>query len=728
MLKRADLFFLPFIYGFVTLGFQILFVRRLISIFGPSEIGYSLIITFWLLLTGVGAYICEKMRLCRVANYNLMALYGLIAVILYGLIPKFYDIWNLAPGEITGFMILGASAFIVLFILCIFSGALFVGIVESVSWHTNRTSLPIVYVIESLGALASGLLMTIAFTLIIPDRYIALGLFLLLFLVMLFRIEKRYLLAPPRITVGIMCLFAGAAFALGQFGFQYGEQNVVAVADTPVQHLTLTEYEGQYTLFADGHRVYSIPDQASAELIHMTLWQKAQFDKIGLLGLPAPETLEELLKYDGLEIHVFEQDRHLLNFLHQNLPTEYSAVFTHPAIEYHWGDPYYLVNEVRDDYDFIILNYTNPVDAAGNRYFTIEFARDISRKIGREGIYAFCIDASDNLLRQDIHEYFAIINNTLSTEFREVRVIPGQCYTFLASNSPDIISLNPQSLYHNIRIHDIETSYVDSVFVSYALDPFQLLKADAVYENGSLRINRIDEPFVYYFNSILWAQRASEIEESVLKFFRDRSTFLYALILLPAIPLLFMLKRRRTSPYYGICFLAGFAGITLEILFLVMYQAQIGTIYSQMGILVGLSMVGIAVGGFSVIKLKEHRLFKLYLLFLSLFLVAVVVAGSFIALNYQLDLIARQVLIFVLAFLSGIFSGFLFNFAASAFKARVGMEFPGRFYLFDLVGATLAGLFVSALLIPLLGLSKILLMVVLLMVVYAILHIKLIRS
>jgi len=716
-MKRFDLFFLPFSYGFVTLGFQILFIRRLISIFGPSEIGYALIITIWLMLTGIGAYICERFKLNKGAGFLGLSLYGLLAVILYGALPKIYSIWNLAPGEIGGFLILAGTAFFTLFFLCLFSGGLFVGIVKSVTESKRDKSVAYVYTVESLGALLAGILITfICFTLI-EDRYIVLILFLLLVLLMFIKIEKRLLFAPPRITVGIMSLFAALAFILGYFGHQYGNQEIIAHTDTPYQHLTLTQYQSQKTLYSDGRKVFSIPDQMSAELIHVIMWHNQEVKNMAVIGAPSPDILTELSKYDRVNYDIYENDKILLNFMSRTLDlnlTESMAVIS--------GDPFNQIQDSHKKYDIIWLTNAQPFDGIGNRYLTIDFYENAVGRLSSGGLLAFSIPGTTNRLKADLQEYLSVIYNSLRVHFRYVKILSEDNFIFIASNNDSISKADLEILLAAKSKNRIETAYVDSTYLTYLLEPLNQSKLKGVYDNQIKTANSICKPVVYYYNSILWAERYSQVEKTLLKFWKSNRAVLYIILLLLFLTLVTLIKNRKRFATLSLSFLAGFGGMALEIALLVLYQSYVGNIYSQIGILIGLFMVGIAAGGYLPLRLKTGQVYNRIWFYLASALAGILVIGILFVTRLAGSVFLKTILIFLMALLSGVFNGFLFNFAAVCYRRLSNRNRPGLLYLMDLSGSTLAGLFVSILLIPLLGFGAISVMILVIMLSYITLH------
>lgn len=669
------------------------------------------------MLTGSGAYICERFKLCKGAGFLGFSLYGLLAAILYGALPKIYGIWNLAPGETGGFLILAGTAFLALFFLCLFSGGLFVGVVKSLTESKHDKSVAYVYTVESLGALIAGVLITfICFTLI-EDRYIVLLLFLLLALLMFIKIKKRLLFAPPRITVGIMCLFAALAFVLGYFGHQYGDQEIIAQADTPYQHLTLTQYQSQKTLYSDGRKVFSSPDRMSAELIHVVMWHNQDAGKMAVIGAPAQDLITELSKYKRVKFDIYENDKIMLDFMRRTLDYNLSERMTVIG-----GDPYNQLQAKPAQYDIIWLTNAQPYDGIGNRYLTIDFYENVIDRLAPGGLLAFTIPGTANRLKTDLQEYLSVIYNSLRVQFRYVKILSEDDFIFIASNNDSVLNSSLEILLTAKKTNQIETDWVDSTFLVYLLEPINQSRLAGIYDNQIKTANSICKPVVYYYNSILWAERYSQVEKAFLKFWKSNRNLLYVILLLPILTLVTLIKNRKRFAALSLSFLAGFGGMALEIALLVLYQCYAGNIYSQIGILIGLFMVGIAAGAYLPLRLKTGQVYDRIWFYLAATLAGVLVIGILFVTNLTGPAVIKTILIFLIALLSGVFNGFLFSFASVCYRRLSGRNRPGLLYLMDLSGSTMAGFFVAVLLIPLLGFGAISMMILVIMLSYIILH------
>jgi spermidine synthase len=540
---------------------------------------------------------------------------------------------------------------------------------------------------------------------------------------MFIKMDKKLLLMPPRVTVGVMCIFAGVAFALGQFGHQYENQKVVAQTNTAYQHLTLTEYESQYTLYSDGLSFFSYPQVQEAEEIQLTLWQKEDVKNIAMVGICSPDKLAEVLKYENVRVNIFENDKVLLDFLIRYLPESAIQSYLNPAVSYEWSDPYINITEDGEDYDFVIINISNPTNAVGNRYFTVDFFKRLSKHLPDDCILSFSLPGSAHLIGRDLQEFMGTIYNALRIGFKNIKIIPGDDYIFLASDDSSAINLNANRLLAAKEKNRITTTFVDSVYLSYRMDEFNLLKAQPIYSNQLSTANTVSRPVIYYYNSILWASRFSGLEETILKFWKENKYLIYILLFLPLISLLNLLKRSVLRPaYFSICFLAGFSGITLEMSLLILYQSHLGNVYSQIGLLIGLFMVGMALGGALPLRSKGTTIFMKKWFYLGAIIGVLVLLGLAIINRFEGHHFFKYLLILGLSFLSGGFSGYLFNYAAVSYRHKYGAEAPGKFYLADLLGASMAGIFISVLFMPLIGFGSILALFFVLYLVYVVLH------
>ena len=133
-------------------------------------------------------------------------------------------------------------------------------------------------------------------------------------------------------------------------------------------------------------------------------------------------------------------------------------------------------------------------------------------------------------------------------------------------------------------------------------------------------------------------------------------------------------------------------------------------------------MVGLSLGSYLPYCIGRKTVKRKAWLFLAMVLGLLIILGFSLAADEDLLLNMKHVLILVSSLLAGGFSGFLFSFAAVGYKYRFDDEKPGIFYLSDLIGSSLAGISVSVLFIPLMGIGSVVILLIILLIVYMIFH------
>ena len=94
----------------------------------------------------------------------------------------------------------------------------------------------------------------------------------------------------------------------------------------------------------------------------------------------------------------------------------------------------HLANE-EERLDLVILNLPEPASSILNRYFTIEFYRQISDSLGENGVVAVRTSGGENIMGTELINLGASVMLTLEEIFGHIEIVPGQETWFIASNS-----------------------------------------------------------------------------------------------------------------------------------------------------------------------------------------------------------------------------------------------------------------------------------------------------
>ncbi|MCJ7578056.1 MAG: hypothetical protein MUO91_06355, partial [candidate division Zixibacteria bacterium] len=160
---------------------------------------------------------------------------------------------------------------------------------------------------------------------------------------------------------------------------------------------------------------------------------------------------------------------------------------------------------------------------------------------------------------------------------------------------------------------------------------------------------------------------------------------------------------------------AGFTSIFLEIIIVLSFQIFYGYIYSKIGLILTLFMLGLAFGAFLIQKrTSQKRTHFKNLILIQFFQVILVSFLLFLVFYfykiYPPEFLVECLLLLVIT-LSGIIGGMEFTLANHLFIEKKTTTKAGTGYSVDLFGSSLSSILASAILIPLLGIPTTLILI-----------------
>ncbi len=517
----------------------------------------------------------------------------------------------------------------------------------------------------------------------------------------------------------------------------------LAGLQTRYQHVELGRRAGEYVLVQDGQIGAQFPDPAAAaRLSALVLTQHPRPESVLVIGGGLTGLCQRLLAAPVARVDCAEPDPRLIAFLLARLPAALRRPLDDPRFSAYACDGRYLVSRAAigaamegvpvaagaarpplGAYDLVVVNVGDPASAAAGRFFTVEFCREIAGVLRPGGAVAFCgLTGSDNYVPGGpALAYAACLHRTLGAEFRRVVARPGSELGFFASIDPGAVSsdpavlarrfeamgLTPEPLKHAFRLEEFppeRTEHLRDLLRRAAPD------APANADGRPALFTLFLELQAHYAGPGREGGRTLESPGRGL-WTRLRRAPLGWLVLPPAallvavVALRFALGRARSLPWAcGLAiFTTGTFGLAAEMLIVYGYQAQFGYVYRDIAVIVGLFMLGLALGGW----LSTHGL----------------AGGPARALPaaecaQAVLLLALPALCAALAFspaafillspLAGLLTGCEFPLAARASLAcgagagTVAGAFDAADHLGALLGAAVAGL----LLVPALGLAQ----------------------
>jgi spermidine synthase len=447
------------------------------------------------------------------------------------------------------------------------------------------------------------------------------------------------------------------------------EGQLVHYQETRYGRIEIHQDREQFTFFGDGRPMFSTQNEAAAqEAVHFPLSQLQGNGKILLISAEGG-MLKEVAKYKPAEVDFLELD-----------PETTKVEFSFGLLERITG-----LNVIHQDgrtwlsrtdkiYDAIILSLPEPETYQVNRFYTDGFFELAKKHLTPNGIFSFTMQGYDNYLDEPQRQKISSLYNTVSRHFAHVILLPGQEIHFLCSAGE--IEMDIPKL---LSKKEVKAEYVTYYFHGN-ITPERLKYLDGLLDPTTPR----NYDFMPHLMRIMFSQWFAKFDTSPIMFLLVIGLLLFTYLL-------------RINLEEFTLFSTGFICMGSEILVIFVFQIFYGYIYSKIGIIVTVFLIGLFPGAWLGERLTRHG--KRFLLMLDTFLIGVLV--FFLAV---LLLFAGRIEIWFL-----LFFGFLVSLAC-------GCQFPIAFGLCggdskaaahtfsaDLIGAACGTLVTSIVLIPYIG-------------------------
>ncbi len=736
--------------GFTCMTSQIVLFREMMVTFYGNELCFGVMLFVWLFWEGVGAFWGNKIAKCSPTHLGFCYLaISILALLTIIAVRHSKLILGTAPAEIVGFLPMLLFSFLGMSLFCFLLGLTFV--LNSKSWKFDQSLVFLVnrvYLWESLGTGLGGFIATF---LLIPNFsnfqiiviLFSLNLFLSVFLLTKgLRNTSKVLIWA--LTALVLIGFKGIKLdtKLDQFSLSkiWKGLPLIHSEDTKYGNIAVVKRYEQITFYENGLMLFSYPDEySSEEAVHFALLEHPNPRRLLLIGGGLGGALTQALKYKDLKIDFVELDPRLIKIAKTYLPEEENRSLENPLVKIHLKDGRLFVRERLKGkvkpYDVIILNLPDPYTAQLGRFFTFEFFKMIRSILDEDGVFSFRVTSAENYISQELGLYLSSLYRTLKLNFPEVVVLPGSNNIFLASNRKGTLFESWQKLVERLKEREISTKFVSEHFLPDRLSTLRMeYLENAIYGRGLVlseaegsrtvfpemsRINYDLKPISYFYNTILWSKQFQSIEKPVFLFLSKIKPFWFigVVALIFALGFLICTISRSRLPNLALSaiFMAGFTSIFLEILIVLSFQIFYGYIYSKIGLILTLFMLGLALGAFFIQKRANRKRINFKsLILIQLFQVILVSLLLFLVLYFSQisppEFLVEGFLLLVITF-SGILGGMEFTLANHLFLKKKTTKRAGTGYSIDLFGSSLSSILASAILIPLLGIPTTLMMI-----------------
>jgi spermidine synthase len=688
----------PFLLGFLASAFQIYLLREFGAQFYGNELIFGLFLGSWLLWSGIGSLIKPRAR-PETASRRLAGLYGTAVLLFFaGLVVLRFShrIMGILPAELTG--LLPALGFALLLSLLV---SFPLGHSFGLNASLHGGGVPAVYILESAGAAAAGLVVHFA---LIPrfsnwQGAALVGCAAAAVVLILMRPGRSRLLLAAAMILGI-----GLAWLdLPSQKRAWKPLRLVEAQDTPYGKIQVIRTGEQVTFFDNGLSVFSHPDEGAAEeAVHFALLQREGLRHVLLVGGGVGGGAAEALKYPGLRVDCVELDPALVRLAKNHLTGPDRSALDDPRLTLFYRDGRSFIAGTAERYDAILLSLPEPATAQINRYYTREFFEQARKKLQPGGVLSFVVPSAENYISPPLAEFLSSLAATLRSVFPRVEAVPGENCVFLASEGP--LTLDPDALSAAIAKRGLRLRFVSPGMLPSRLDPARVEYLAGKLSAPGAKINRDLVPVSYYFYAVLWAGQFRGAESRLLRaagrlapaWILDVPLGIFVLILAG------LAVFRRRSPARALVPVAvmGFTSIAVELAVFIAFQAHFGYVYGKIPLLLAVFMGGLAGGAIAARSLKRPGRAEI-----------AVIQGAFVLLlpltSWILASAGREAAIMAVLAVFGILGGGLFVSANRQLLART--PHPGLAYGVDLLASFAGVILASGLIIPLFGIPALML-------------------
>ena len=735
-----------FIIGFTSLSAQIVFLRELLVLFYGNELSIGVVLGCWLFWTGIGSLflgrLADRFRSPAIIFSFLQILLAIALVLTLLAIRSVKIFMDLSPGQIIGCLNIFIASFAVISVYCILNGFLFslgCRIYEKIHGPgLDRASrgLGLIYILEALGAVAGGLLTSLVLIRAIsPITLVAIlgGLNLVAAGLLLFSFAPRRKAKPAKVlwlavvAASVVAVAAGGLGELAELSLtrQWQGFNLEKVENSIYGNLAVTGRKNQFSLFENGLLVFTHPDlQTAEESVHFAMLEHPAPRRILLIGGGVGGSLREILRHPSVsEVTYLELDPAIIRLAGEFLEPSEAALLTDPRVEVINGDGRLYLERERKKYDLIIVNLPDPFTAQINRFYTREFF-DLARlRLQAGGILSLGVTSSENYISGELRSFLGCIYKTVKAVFPSVVVIPGGSNYFIASDTGDYLTDDYAILEERSLERRLDLKYVRGYYLADRMQRSRIDYLRRMLETAPrVRLNLDFHPICYFYDMVFWSSYFSGesggwftrllMASLIMRWWWFLLPVGLSLLLFPV----FRVRRTNTRGAWVLwpVMTSGFSEIVFQVVVLLSFQIFYGYVYYKLGIILTLFMVGLVLGGGVITAIlprirDEDRLF--FITQIAICLYPLLLPMVFYLLTSSPGEMTRQLgenIIFpALPVVAGFIGGFQLPLAGRIYlrgRKRMGLV-SGLTYGFDLLGACLGAIVISALVLPILGVA-----------------------
>ncbi|MEW6413199.1 MAG: hypothetical protein AB1483_12135 [Candidatus Zixiibacteriota bacterium] len=691
MIRRA------FLLGFFSVVGQVLLLRELVASLNGDELFISTALFGWLISVAAGAYLGGRSRTSPGALFWRGAVLLPVMVLLVRFSPMLTDHMT---GEVIPFTQAALISMVAMLPIGIISGWLFPSIARQ--QMETEPSIIRVYLFEGIGAFLGGILVAFAIGPWLSGLQLAfaVGLFIALFDWMFaipswnFRLRRLLLMV---VVVAIFLVGVGYLEPVAD-QWRYRPYQVEKSFDTPYGRQTILSREDNVILLTDNSVEAVYPSTMAAEnaLIPALVYHPdaETIAYVGQTEFGISQLAEEI--FGGSNLVAIDPRQQLSEVIDGIISTDHLPVHL-------YVDPGIMMTPIADDhwtFDIVIIAAGMFDTYKNGRLVTPSFFEHLPLNPGGMVVIPTGYD-TDRYIGNEQAEILSVIRNTLSGQFHYTEVWPGTSTVFFASDSSRF-GLPVDSIIARIDSLDYNAQFVSRDYLPDRLDDLsrdRLLAAMGQYD----AVNSIDKPILPYLQALL----RSKVDSADHLIITQILTQPLWLLIFPVVLIILFVttiipKRAKGKFALFLFFTAGVVSLSLELISFYVFQSYAGALYWAMAVLIGAFMLGLSLGTVAVYWIKSDKTASVALIVLMVLTLGFLFTYENGTIEFAVFYHAGFLLLTAAA------SGALFVGATRQYYGRKAKENRGTGYALEIAGSSLGALFSTAVLLPVIGLTYLL--------------------
>lgn len=684
-------------------------LRELVSSLNGDELFIGTALFGWLVSVAVGAYLGGTTR--RNVKSTTLFIGGVF------LLPLVIIAARLSPllvsdviGEIIPFSTAALISIVMMLPLGVISGWLFPSITRE--GRSPAASIVQVYLFEGVGAFVGGVMIVLLVGGVLSTLQTAAAVGIIViggnFILYKERKTQRTILA----TAGLVALFLAARSPTEHLdiyidSIKYNSYRVEKSFDTHYGHQAILSRDSAVILITDNTIEAAYPDLLTAEnLLIPPLLYKPTARKLLFIGRPEFGLMQLADSLPDLSLTVLDPRHTLSPKIDEVIPFSGAVVRIH-------DDPmaYCSRSQVTSTYDIIIVNPGELDNYKNSRLLTDRFLAMVRSLLKNDGIVFLPTRYdTDRYIPLEEKQLLSIIYNVFKSSFDYVTLWPGNMTLLFASDTP-LLDIPYDSITSRLANLECAPQYISENYLYDRLDEFKMQRLQAAVTYSD-RVNSLYQPTLPHYQAVHRA-KASAFDRHVMSFILGRPGWI---LVIPLFVLMFFglsSTTRAKKKRYGLFlyFTAGLVSLCLELVSFYVYQSSAGSLYSEMAILIGAFMLGLAFGTYYSMRMGKERLE--YPALLTLLAATLIFLATFDRINPQALLFYHLFFLFAVAAATGS----LFVAATSRYYPTGSETNRGAGYACELIGSSVGALLSTTILLPIIGLWWLLMSLAILIVV-----------